>query len=310
MRREAMKHNEVDIKRVELYHHGDYSKKLIFASDRPSPATGDYRLEADNSLPAMYGIEIETQCWGVTSQTTYANILSYVCFQDFHKDLFKIEDDCSLHNPGVDSAAECITQPMTRAYIRNNYRNFKSMFEYFRAFGIDPAKTGDCGQHCHISLTCFGRTKITQDEAIRKFFYIVNKHFDLICALLYRRTDRQEYCSRMDYTRAWTMNLEHMSGSHGNSFNGAHYGSGNIELRVPGGQKDFPCFRNTMESIFHLVDICKTISRKDCDDVTKIFSGCNNYVYDRLRSYCLERGTITHEQLATIRQSLKMVQYI
>lgn len=307
MRRESRETRQVNVETVHGYHRGNHNKYLVFASDRPNEADGSYHLVKDGSLPAMIGIEVETECWGITSPVVYANVLR-IAFQHFHADLWKIESDATLDGGSV--GAECITQPMTKAYIRNHYRDFKAMYDYFAQFGIDNARTGNCGQHAHISLTCFGRTKATQDESIRKLYYIVNKHYDLICALLYRHADCRSWCGRMDYTQAWTMELEHMSSSHGNGFNGSHYSRGNIELRIPGGQKNFPCFRNTMESIFHLLDAVKNISRADCDDVTKIFAGCNNYVYDRLSSYCYDAHTITADQLADIRATVKNVQYI
>lgn len=309
MRREARYERQLNIAHVAGYHHGNsqYSKHFVFASDRPNEADSSYHLIKDGSLPAMIGIELETECWGITNSTIYANPLRDVVFKVFPADLWKIESDCTLN--GGDVGAECITQPMTKAFIRNHYRDFKAMYEYFREFGIDPARTGDCGQHAHISLTCFGRTKETQDEAIRKLFYIVNKHYDLICALLYRRADRQRWCGRMNYAEAWTMDLNYMDGDHANGCNYSHYRNGNIELRIPGGQKDYPCFRNTMESIFHLIEVSKSISRKDCDDIVKIFSGCNQHVFDRLRSYCYERGTITVEQLNTIHETVKTVDF-
>jgi hypothetical protein len=306
MRQDCREERNVQIERVHSYHGGDYRQNLVFASDRPEKATFDYHLMKDNSLPAMIGIELETECWGITNRTVYANVLK-IAFQHFHKDLWKIESDSTLS--GGECGAECITQPMTKAYIRNHYRDFKAMFEMFEMFGIDNARTGNCGQHAHISLTCFGRTKATQDEAIRKLFYIVNKHYDLICALLFRRADRTHWCGRMDYTQAWTMDLRNMPSSHGNGCNYSHYDNGNIELRIPGGQKNYPCFRNTMESIFHLIEASKTLSRKDCDDVVKIFSGCNQHVYDRLSSYCRERNTITVDQLQAIRRTVKEVDF-
>ena len=309
MRQEARQERAVDIAQVSGYHRGDrqYEKKVIFASDRPQEANDNYTLKKDGTLPPVIGIETETECWGITNRTIYANLLRDVVFKVFPDNLWKIESDSTLN--GGDVGAECITQPMTKAFIRNQYRNFKAMYQYFESFGISASRSGNCGQHAHISLTCFGRTKATQDEAIRKLFYIVNRHYDLICALLYRRADRTNWCGRMDYTEAWTMDLNNMSGSHGNGCNYSHYSNGNIELRIPGGQKDYPCFRNTMESIFHLIEASKTISRKDCDDVTKIFSGCNQHVFDRLRSYCYERGTITTGQLDAIQQTVKLVDF-
>ena len=306
MRLECRNERQVCAETIHGYHHGSYNKNKIFVSDRPTETDENYRLP-DGSLAPVIGIETETECWSINDPVTYATVLRMCCFNTFPADLWKIESDATLR--GGEIGAECITQPMTRAFIRNHYRDFRAMYESFRNLKIDCARSGNCGQHAHISLTCFGRTKATQDEAIRKLYYIVNKHYDLICALLYRRADRTGWCGRMDYSATWTMNLEYMDGSHRNGFNGSHYTNGNIELRIPGGQKDYPCFRNTMESIFHLIDASKSISRKDCDDVVKIFAGCNQHVFDRLMSYCYERGTISDEQLAAIRQTVKRVDF-
>lgn len=306
MRTECRQEKTIELDNVHGYHHGRFAKVGIFASDRIKETDHMYHLP-DGSLPAVIGIEMETECWGISNSTAYATILRRCCFSTFPEHLWKIESDCTLN--GGDVGAECITQPMTKAFIRNHYRDFKAMYETFDELGIDNARTGDCGQHAHISLTCFGRTKENQDEAIRKLYYIVNRHYDLICALLYRREDRQRWCGRMDHRCAWTMDLRYMDGDHSNGFNGSHYRNGNVELRIPGGQKDYPCFRNTMESIFHLLEVVKTISRKDCDDVVKIFSGCNQHVYDRLNSYCRQRGAITVEQLAAIRATVKTVDF-
>lgn len=71
-----------------------------------------------------------------------------------------------------------------------------------------------------------------------------------------------------------------------------------------GGQPSYAAFRNTMESIFHLVDAVKRIPWADCGDLVKIFSGCNQYVYDRL-TRCGHAGTITAAQLDAIRATVK-----
>lgn len=306
MRKESRQTRTNDVARVNGYHHGEHNRNLVFASDRPMEADSSYHV--NGILYPMYGLEIETECFCISDSTAYANVLKHICFQNLHSDLIKIESDCSLN--GGQSSAECITQPMTKAYIRNHYRDFKTMYEWFKTMQISCSRTGNCGMHIHISLTAFGRSKKTQDEAIRKLYYIVNKHYDLMCSLLYRDRSNTEYCGRMDYSVAKEMNLEYMSASHYNSFNGSHYRNGNVELRLVGGQKDFPCFRNTMESVFHLMEAVKTLSWKDCDDITKIFHGCNQYVYDRLKSYVHEQGNISEQELSVIYSSVVREQLI
>lgn len=306
MRTECRQEKTIDLERIHGYHGGRFDKYGVFVSDRMTETDRYYRLPDGTILPVI-GIEMETEVWGITNSVAYATILRRCCFSTFPENLWKIESDVTLN--GGDCGAECITQPMTKAFIRNHYRDFKAMFETFDELGINNARTGNCGQHAHISLTFFGRTKKNQDEAIRKLYYIVNRHYDLILALLYRPSDRRRWCGRMDPDCAWTMDLESMDGDHANCFNGSHYRRGNIELRIPGGQANYPCFRNTMESIFHLIEASKTISRRDCEDVVKIFSGCNQHVFDRLRSYCRERGTISEQQLNAISGTVKRVDF-
>lgn len=100
-------------------------------------------------------------------------------------------------------------------------------------------------------------------------------------------------------------NLNNMPSSHGISCNFSHFPRGRIELRFVGGQKDFGAFRNTMESIFHLVRAVKMLTWAECDSIEAIFSGCNQYVFDRLNTKCKAAGTITDAQLAAIRETVK-----
>lgn len=314
MRSEAKKEREVKVIDIEGYHCGSHAKNLVFASDRPVEADSNYRLLSDGSLMALFGIEVETQNWGIKSQKIYANVLKGICFQNFHPDLWKIEEDGSLRG-NSDSSAECISQPMTKAYIRNHYRDFKAMFEWFEALGIKCDKTGDCGMHTHISTTCFGRSKAVQDEAIKKFVYIINRHYDLMMKLVYRRPDADGstfYFRQRRFSKAEVKNMElrHFPNDHHSCINLGHYLEGNIELRLVGGQKNFPCFRNTMESVFHLVEVSKNISWADADNIVKIFEGCNNYVFNRLATYVKQANLISDSELDAIRPTVVNKQFI
>ena len=191
MRTECRKEKQINIETIHGYHRGDYEKTGIFVSDRMTETGPDYRLP-DGGWAPVYGIEMETQNWGINNREVYATIIKKVCFSVFPANLWKCEDDCSIRR-NADTAAECITQPMTKAFIRNHYQSFKAMFDTFPLIGTDNARTGDCGQHVHINITCFGRSKKVQDEAIRKLYYIVNKHYNLMLALLYRPAERQGY---------------------------------------------------------------------------------------------------------------------
>ncbi len=286
----------------ENYAFSGFNSNKYFTSDRFIPLDAVFTRPDGKPLKG-FGLEIETECHGIGNATVLAEVLQKVIFSHFPADLFKLQRDGSLCG---DSSAECITQVMTKEFIRNNYANFKLMYNtYFPAFRISCGT--NCGMHVNLSNALFGRDEKTQTEAVRKLYYIVNHHFDFCCALLHRNSAATTYCSRMrhekDYCR--TMDLANVSGGHHISFNLDHWRSGRVELRLVGGQKNFPCFRNTMESVFHLVDAVKRLSWADCDDLVKIFAGCNQYVFDRIKSHCRQAGTVTDAQIEALHPTVQ-----
>ena len=313
MRENAKQTKTVNIARVQDYHEGrtttenyaynGFTARKYYTSDRTIPLDENYQ-RADGKPLKAYGLEIETECQGITVQRIYAEILEKIVFSKFPNDLFKMQNDRSLRGQ---TSSECITQPMTKEFIRNNYANFKLMYdEYFPAFAVSCSRSGNCGMHVNISTACFGRTAENQADAIRKLYYIINHHFNAMCHLFKRNTARTDYCGRMTAVKSEckTMNLSHFSSDHFVCFNLGHYNVGRIELRLVAGQPNFPGFRNTMESIFWLVDRVKTISWNDCDDLVKIFSGCNQYVCDRIKSDLYAVNDISAEQYEAIKRAV------
>lgn len=302
--------NVDDIARISGYHAGAYSASnsqeyarlgfdrdfSIWTTDRFIRFSSDLRTLENGKEAKGYGLEIETECTSIVADIVLANIYRHVIFPKFPAGLFKMQHDGSL---GGRSSAECITMPMTREGVRNLYPAFKQMYDvYFPAFGIS-CTSGNCGMHVNISNACFGAKEATQEEAIRKFYYIINKHFTLMKNLL-NRDGSTGYCSRMDASKARTMDIRRMSSDHYVCMNFGHYNAGRVELRLVGGQASFPCFRNTMETVFHLVDAVKKLSWNQLDDIVAVFSGCNQYVKSRIKSHGLERGHVTAEQYAAI----------
>lgn len=315
MRKDAKTTKTATIARVQGYHEGGsyndreayafagFKSNKYFTSDRPVKLDGNYNRPDGMPLRGV-GTEIEVECSSISDDRVLAEVFDKIIFPHFPADLFKMQRDGSL---GGESSAECITQVMTKEFIRNNYANFKLMFDtYFPAFGIS-CDSGNCGMHCNLSNALFGRTEKAQAEAIRKLYYIVNHHFELCCALFYRNASRTDYCAQMPSGKEYCQNLDlrNVRGGHYICFNLDHYASGRVELRLVGGQKNYACFRNTMESLFFLVDAVKRLSWSDCDDLVKIFSGCNQYVFDRLNSYCRRLYTITDAQLDAIGATVK-----
>lgn len=279
-----------------------FNGSWYFNSDRREeliPGPGGLLYRKSGQPMEGYGLEIETECRGITNRKVLADVMDKIVFPvfKFGADMFKMQSDISL---GGDTSVECITQVMTKSRIRNDYPAYRAMFdEYFPAFGISAASS-NCGMHVNVSNAVFGKTVETQAVAIRKLYYIVNKHFDFCCKLFGRNPERTRYCGRMDYSGAKTLDLNSASASHGNCMNLSHFPEGRIEIRLVGGQPGYYSFRNTMECVFFLCERVRSISWADCDDIVKIFTGCNNYVMKRLPDCGLST-----EQLAAIRETVK-----
>lgn len=316
MKKASKKTLNVSITRVQGYHEGGYHSNInyaylgfksnkYFTSDRFIKLDENFRRPDGKPLKG-YGLEIETECKGIKNQTVYAEVLNKIILDEFPADLFKLQNDGSL---GGDTSAEIITQVMTKEFIRNQYPAFKAMYDtYFPAFKVSCSESGHCGMHVNMSNALFGAKEEAQELAIKKLLYIVNKHFKLFCALTNRDSTNTGYCARIaeyaNMERCKNVNMSNVGGSHYVCFNASHYSKGRIELRIVGGQKNFACFRNTMESVFHVVEAVKKLSWNDLDDLSKLFAGCNQYVFDRLATKCYERGTITIEDLQKIKNTV------
>lgn len=316
MKKASKQTRQVEITRVHGYHEGGWESHTnyaylgfktnkYFTSDRFIKLDENFNRPDGKPLKGI-GFEIETECWGIKNQTVYAEVLNKIILSEFPDDMFKLQRDGSL---GGETSAEIISQVLTKEAVRNNYPAFKAMFDvYFPSFDVSCVRTGQCGMHMNLSNALFGAREDTQAEAIKKLLYIVNKHFEFFCYLVNRSYENTGYCEQMlPYTNAKVCkaaDLAIMGGSHHICFNASHYTEGRIELRIVGGQKNFACFRNTVESVFHIIEAVKKLSWADCNDLVKIFSGCNQYVFDRINTKCKQAGTITTAQLEAIQRTV------
>lgn len=316
MRKESKTEKRVEIKALSSYHGGHYKQLSLYNSDRVIKLDSDYKVSRDNTASTLklvkegkeangYGIEWEMVCGETNNRTIVCNLMHMIFENVFPDDLFKIESDCTVD-------VECISQVMTKAFIRNNYNAFKAVYQrYFPAFGIT---TNDerCGMHVNLSLALLGKDRDTQIENARKLGYLINKHYDLF-KVAFNRLGSTRWCPRMRHTMDYwkTNSIYDFPTSHDECcVNMGHVRQGRLEIRLVGGQKNFACFRNTMEVVFHIVDNIKSLKWEDLDDLTKVFSGCNNYVFDRLSTNCLQANVISASDIEKIRPSVKPVQYL
>lgn len=299
MRNDCHATTRVNLESIQGYHGGNWRESYAFEgfksnkyfiSDRYIKLDPHW-MRPDGKPLKGFGLEIETECWGVTNNQVLANLLHELIFKVFPDDLFKLQYDSSL---GVEGdyddpealGVECITQVMTKQFIRNHYKDFKAMYDtYFNSFGFSCDRTGNCGMHVNVSNAIFGDTVRKQKEAIRKLHYFINKNYSFACRLLNRDPDHTGYCDRMNYDKEYCKHMEIYGGGHGDSMNYSHFDNGRVEIRLVGGQGSYKEFRNTMEVVFFICDRMRKISWDDLDDMVKVFDKCNQYVCKRLR-YC------------------------
>lgn len=323
MRTDAKQENNATLKRLSGYHGGEFESIKFFNSDRPILLDENFKVSANNTASTLsikkvgseiggFGIEWEMVAPNLTvtdysKSTILCNLVDMVFDTVFPKDLFKTESDCTVD-------IECVSQIMSKAFIRNNYRNFKACYDrLLSGFGIttDSVK---CGMHVNISASLFGKTATERTENARKLGYLINKHYNFFKVAFNRNASATSWCPQMTTSKAnWQNNsISSFPTSHSACcFNWRHWdnGNGRIEVRLVGGQKNYACFRNTMETVFHLMDMINKLSWDDLDDLTKVFKGCNSYVYDRLTK-CRNEYAMSDEQLAKIRPTVKTVEYI
>lgn len=290
--------NELGRAFINAYHGGSHRNKLYFTSDRYEVLDENFKRPNGKELKG-FGLEIETENWNITDSSTYAYVLEHLVLECLNKDLFKLERDGSLRG---ETSAELITQIMTKEYIRNHYANFKELFNRFENIGTSCVRSGNCGMHINISNACFGKSAKVQDEAIRKLYFILNRYFNEMCIMLNRDSSRTIYCGRMENGNfstkdAKTVNYFRYGNDHRKCLNFSH--PGRVEIRLVGGQKNYACFRNTLETVFFLCQRLQVVSWKDLENFTEIFKGCNKYVYDRL-SKVANAGYITRENYNSI----------
>ena len=314
MRRNATDYNRPEIHHISGYHYGSFQNLKVYNSDRTANLNPDYTISENNTESiksimkvgtrlAYIGLELEVVSALENidpDRTVLTNVLKMVFEKSgFDKDFFKTEKDGTV-------SAENITQTFTRSWLRNNYKCFKAMYECFNELKI-TTNSSRCGMHVNLDLMNFGSKESDQIENVRKLGYLINKHYDLM-KIAFNRTGTTLWCPRMNYTKDYWKNTPISGFPIGHDeccFNMGHINQKRVEIRLVAGQKDFACFRNTMETVFHLIDIVKKLSWNDLDDLVKVFSGCNDKVFDRLNTNCRRAEVIDSETLEKIRPTVK-----
>lgn len=302
MRKEARTQRTANITECHHYH-GTYVEGELqansfeggakyFASDRA-------KALADVITARGYGLEMEMTSRLTRDSRILATILNAELKAHMPLGFFKFERDCTVD-------IECITQVATKAFWRNHYAAMKAVYQYLKTIQTFPNAGGqDCGMHVNISIANFGKDDATQRANIMKLHKWINESnesYKFACAMVHRDIHHTDWCGRM--------NADYLNddGSHGACMNYSHMNEGRasrVEIRLVGAQQTFGNWRNTMETIFWLVKQSKELSAKDWNNAVKLWSGCNQYVFDRLTDAVAIYGTINAADYETIRANVK-----
>ncbi len=269
----------------DAYARHGFGESRFYTSDRYI-RLDEHGLRTDNGMPPCgYGLEIELAS-RLPSTTVLAEVLTKVALAGLPQGIYKMQSDASL---GGNSSAEVITQVMSRERVRNLYPVWRDIWKvYFPALLTSP--DGSCGMHTNISRSAFGKTRETQEEAMRKLYWVVNRYGAAFAKFLKR--EHFTYCAPQPVP-ARHEELRRFSDGHMCAVNCAHWneadGTARLELRLVGPQLSWGAFRNTMEFVFALVDGVKTASWRELEAgldraVLALFKGANQYVVDRLRT--------------------------
>lgn len=301
MRKEATNYVNPTVSTLDGYHGGHFDSLKFFNSDRVINLDRNYTVSQDNKPSTLsitkagswvkaFGLEVETvsPIKDAVGSTVLVNVIELAMNKaGFPADFFKIEADCTVD-------AECITQTFSKAWLRNNYKCFKAMYEVFEQLSVST-NDSRCGMHVNVDLSNLGKDRAEQIKNARKLGYLINKHYDFFKVAVYRQGSTR-WCPQMSTSKDYWKNTDIFSFPTDHSsccVNMGHVSQGRIEIRLVGGQRNYACFRNTMEVVFHIIDAVKKLSWDDLDDLTKVFNKCNYHVADRIKSNCLRQGVIS-----------------
>ena len=245
----------------------DNDENYYYNSDRLIKLNSAMENITNNQVVQGYGLEIEQGNSKGLSSVALVMLNRNIIMSGLHEHLFKYQEDGSI------DGIECITQVMSKAYIRNHYKDFYNAWQCMKLYGVTPNES--CGMHINMSNNLFGSNSDQQAKNIAKMVHLINRFFEVFKVLYCRNNRSTYYCDLMS---SWTnvsfaknRGVELIKSDHSSNhyvcFNYAHFHEGRVELRLVGGAKSFRAFASMMELTFALVDYVKKAS---WDDIEKL----------------------------------------
>lgn len=172
-----------------------------------------------------------------------------------------IEQIHCKHDGSLEDGVEVVTQPMSLDYHLNCMPWAEIMQEAVK-MGYRSHQAGTCGLHVHVSREAFGDSSESQDVAIARVLYFVEKHWNEMLKFS-RRTQRQldRWAARYGYKDHPGEMMEHVKKGYGNRYTCVNLtNETTIEFRIFRGTLKYNTLIATLQMVNRICDVAIYLS--------------------------------------------------
>ena len=160
------------------------------------------------------------------------------------------------HDGSLDEGFEIVTHPMTLDFHLHGMP-WEQIVEKAKKLGYTSHQAGTCGLHVHVNRTAFGNTESSQDAAIARVLFFVEKFWDELLKFS-RRTQGQlnQWAARYGYKDQPKEILDHAkSGRHAGRYTAVNLTNADtVEFRMFRGTLKYTTLIATLELLDCIID--------------------------------------------------------
>ena len=200
------------------------------------------------------------------------------------------------HDGSLSEGLEIVTHPASLDYHMNTLP-WPEILETARNLNYRSHQCGSCGLHCHVSREAFGPTEQTQDAAIARVLFFVEKNWEELLKFS-RRTPRQleRWAARYGYKDQPQEILDHAKkGYHAGRYTCVNLENENtIEFRMFRGTLKLNTLLATLQMVDRICDVALFMSDDEVKAMswTTFVTGCTQ---PELVQYLKERRLYVNE---------------
>lgn len=200
------------------------------------------------------------------------------------------------HDGSLDDGFEIVTHPMTLDFHLHNMP-WERIVEEAKKLGYTSHQAGTCGLHVHVNRNAFGDTESTQDAAIARVLFFVEKFWDELLKFS-RRTQGQlnQWAARYGYKDQPKEILDHAkSGRHAGRYTAVNLTNADtVEFRMFRGTLKYNTLIATLELLDCIIDAAIYLTDDDLKAMSwsSFVIGCTQ---PELMQYLKERRLYVNE---------------